>query len=324
MKILLVLLRTLGDVILGSTLVAELKKKYPDCEITWAVWPDYVQLIDVNPDVRGMIITDKHDVILKEMCSDRYDQVLVPAQLTHTDTFWHQNIKYKDAHLVDFYAGRCGIEITDRRTYMFPSEADWDRANSIVTDKEKPVIVIHTMSRVPSKDWHLFGEFVEALREKYDDPQLIQVGGPEDTKCGVDDDLRGRLTYNEIAALLSMSDLFVGVDSGLAYIADSMECPTICIMGMSTGSTSGPISGRVTFIEPDRPEGCEWPCHSNCHVGKPCIQSITVEEVIKHVQEKIEERQHVGSGPQGDAGSDGAGAAGKGGSSDGKGTDTKG
>ncbi len=288
MKILICLYKTLGDVVLGSTLIAELKKKYPDAEITFAVQREYVELIDTNPDVKGLIITDDHDVVLAEATSGRYDQVLFPAQLTHTDTCWHHRDKYKNGHLVDFYAKRCGLEISERRTYMFPSEADMEKANGIVDRVEgRKNIVIHTTTLCSSKDWHLFGELAEALRKEYENPLIIQVGGPDDTKCGVGLDLRGKLTYNEIAALCSMTDMFIGVDSGLAYIADSVECPIILMMGMSTSKTSGPISGRVDFIEPQRPEGCEWPCHTNCKHETPCIRTITVEEVLNHVREKI-------------------------------------
>ncbi len=168
-----------------------------------------MELLDTNPDVKGLIITDDHDVVLAEATSGRYDKVLIPAQLTHTDTCWHHRDKYKEGHLVDFYAQRCGVEISERRTYMFPSEADWDRANGIVTDKNKKVFIVHTTTLCPSKDWHLFGELVETLRKEYGNPQIIQVGGLDDTECGADNDLRGKLTFNEIAAVCSMTALCV-------------------------------------------------------------------------------------------------------------------
>jgi len=306
MKILVCIYRTLGDVILGSTLIAELREKYPDCEITFAVAKEYAELLDKNPAVKGLVLTEDHDVVLYEATQDKYDLVLFPAQLTQTDSCWHHNEKYRHGHLVDFYAGRCGIEITKRETYMFPDEADVKRAAMILSG-QSPIqnIIVHTQSRVVSKDWHLFGEFVEALHKKYPAASVIQVGGPDDTKCGADVDLCGKLSYSEIAALCGLATLFVGIDSGLAYIADSMACECILIMGMSTESTSGPISGRPTFIEPERPEGCEWACHTNCEYNNPCIRTITVEEVMKHVEGKI-------GGAENDEGKSEAGAGGSG------------
>ena len=253
-----------------------------------------MELVDTNPDVNGLVITEDHDVVLAEATSGRYDMVFFPAQLSHTDTCWHHREKYKHGHLVDFYARRCGLaEITDRRTYMFPSIGDQTKAVNVWTgmgeemSEERKRIVIHTTTRCPSKDWHLFGELVKELRQAYLAPKIIQVGGPKDTDCGADIDMRGKLTYNEIAAVCSMSDLFIGVDSGLAYIADSVECPIVLMMGMSTQGTSGPISGRVDFIEPKRPSDCEWPCHSNCSKPSPCIRTITLEEVLNHVKGQI-------------------------------------
>lgn len=306
-RILFALQRTLGDVILGTPIIEELKRRYPDAEITWAIHPQYVEIADTNPHIKGLVISEEHDVLLQEVTNGRYDMVLVPAQLNHTDTCWHHREKYKHGHLVDFYARRCGVEIAKRETKMYFTEDDWDAVQKYTAaddraSKDGLVIAIHTMTRVPSKDWNQFGEFVAALKEKYKGCQVLQIGGPDDTQARADVDLRAKLTYNQIAALLSMCDLFVGVDSGLAYISDSVKCPSIVIMGMSTASTSGPISGRTTFIEPDRPEGCESPCHSNCRHNAPCIQRITVEEVMKHVEEKIGNGHEGDKAGNGDAG----------------------
>jgi len=284
-KILFCLQHTLGDVILGTPVIEALRKKYPNADITWALYPEYAEIADTNPNIKGLILTREIDVLLQEIANPRYDMVLIPAQISLTDTSWHHREKYKHGHLVDFYAMRCGVEITERETIMFPSDKDRDRVWEL--EKAESRIAIHTMSRVPSKDWNKFGELVEALRKRYPDKELAQIGGPEDTWSGADIDLRGKLTYNQLAAYLGSADLFIGVDSGLAYIADSVKCPSIVIMGMSTQGTSGPISGRPTFMEPKRPKGCEYACHTNCKHGKPCIQSITLEEVMSNVEAKI-------------------------------------
>jgi len=289
-RILIVLWRTLGDVILGSTIVAEVIKKYPDAEITFAVWPEYAELVDTNPQVKGLILTKDWDVVLQEACSDRYVHIMILSQVEHTSTCWHQREKYKHGHLIDFYARRAGIEITERRTYMFPSEKDMEKVKEIAEPEAPKTIIIHTTSLVPEKNWPHFQEFIDEFNLIHAGRRIVQVGGPDDPLLNGVQDQRGKLTYNEIAALCSMADLFIGVDSGLTYIADSVECPIVCIMGMSNPVTSGPISGRACFIEPERPAECEWPCHTNCKLGKPCINTVTVEEVMKHVEEEISRR----------------------------------
>lgn len=283
MKILLILMRTLGDVILGNTLAAELKKKYPDSEITFAVWPEYVEIVDSNPNIKSLVITKDWDVVLQDASSGRYDKVLVPFQCTHEDTCWHHNPRHKDGHLIDFYAKRCKIEITERKEYVYFSDKDLqglDFYSKKITSGE--YTVIHTTSLVESKNWNQFGEMVEQMKGT-----VIQVGGPDDVAIPGTYDLRGKLTFKQIAALLSIAQIFIGVDSGISYISSAVGCPTICIMGMSTQKTSGPIGPNTHFIEPERPKGCEWPCHTNCRHKNPCIRTITVEQVLTKVKEVL-------------------------------------
>lgn len=296
-KILICLMRTLGDVVLGNNLVEETVKKYPGCEITFAVWPEYKEIVDTNPHIKGLIITKNWEVVLQEMASDRYDKVMCPYQANHTDTCWHHLPKHKNGHLVDYYASKCGLEITERRGYMYPSEKDFQEVEQYIKPDVRNII-IHTTSLVESKNWDKFSDLRDELigytldrvafvPKDAESINLIQIGGPNDEKIKRAEDLRGKLSYNQIATLCSKADMFIGVDSGLAYISEAMNCPTIIIMGMSTQGTSGPIGPNAHYIEPVRPAGCEWPCHSNCKHNNPCIKSVTVETVLTKVKEVL-------------------------------------
>lgn len=282
-KILYALCRTLGDCIISNTIIEEIKKKYPDSDITWAIWPQYSEIADTNPNVKSLFLATDWNAVLREMSSGKYDLVLCPYMTNHTDTIWHQVEKYKHGHLLDYYAKRCNTEITYRREYMYPTEGDYKVIMPYIEEGFK--IVVHTTSLVPSKDWPGFQELINRLGGC-----VLQIGGPNDKLLKEVGDLRGKLTYNQIAALLDKADLFIGIDSGLAYIASAMNCPNIVIMGMSTGTTSGPIGKNTHFIEPKRP--CEWPCHCNCSKekegGKPCINSITVDTVLAKIKEVLE------------------------------------
>lgn len=289
-KILIILLRTLGDVILCGTLVAELKKKYPDSEITFAVCPEYSEIVDLNPNIKGLIITKDWDVVLQEMSSGKYDKVLCPYQLTHTDTLWHHRNKYMQGHLIDFYAGRCGIEITERKEYIYLKDEDIEEAKRILPE-DKIKIAIHTTSLVESKNWDKFEELVKEIRNIDLPMYIIQVGGKDDKEIeGVNISYCGKLGLSQTGAILKGCDLFIGVDSGISYVADGVGCPAICIMGMSTQRTSGPIGKGACFIEPERPDECKAnPCHTNCRFKNPCIKTIGVEIVMEKVVAKLKE-----------------------------------
>ena len=97
------------------------------------------------------------------------------------------------------------------------------------------------------------------------------------------------MTLRQIAAFLSKCKCFIGIDSGISYMVAAMDIPVICIMGMSSPVTSGPIGNNVTFIEPTRPQECSWPCHQNCRFGqdRECIKNISVEQVLGRFNEVV-------------------------------------
>lgn len=297
LKGIMILTRTLGDIVLGNTLSKGIKAKYPDIELDWIVEARYKDVLEGNPDIKNIITVDEAvrdwDKVLKIATSDGYDKVLIPAQLSHTDSCWHHNKKFMGGHLVDFYARRCGITLPERRLYMYPDKSDFEIADKIIKDhirEGQKFIAMHTTTLVTAKDWQIekFNEVAKWLMAK--DIAIFQLGAESDRVMEGIIDLRDKLTFRQIAALLSKCSLFLGLDSGLSYIAAAMGIPVICIMGMSMPITSGPFGDNVTFIEPTSlPPECSWRCHSNCRFGqdRECIKTIGVDRVIEVVEKVL-------------------------------------
>lgn len=296
-KILLILQRTLGDCILINTLTKGIKVKYPDSEITVTIWPEYKDVIETNPDITNLFIEKDWDRVLKEAVSNGYDKVMIPYQLSHTCTCWHNNNKFKNGHLLDFYAKRCGITIPERKCYMYPTEGDIGTIDNLIKDLKidnSRIVAMHTTSLVTAKDWPIekFNNLAAMLKDK--GYVVCQIGTEKDKKIDatLSIDLTGRITLRQIAAFLIRCKCFIGIDSGISYIAASQDIPVICIMGMSSPITSGPIGNNVTFIEPQRPPECSWPCHTNCRLGqdRECIKNINTEQVFQKFMEIIDKK----------------------------------
>ena len=283
MKTAFVILRTLGDVILLNTLVNEYKKIYPDDIISVYVNEEYLEIVTFNPNIKEVICPPDWDFVLKEISDGRYDKVFVPYQTTPEDNAWHQVDKYRHQHLVDFYAKRCGFKITEKKCYMYPSEADYKFIEGFIKEKKEDVnkmIAVHTTTLVPSKNWDKFSELAKVLYDK--GYVIIQVGLNSDKAIDVPFlyDFRN-IEINKTAVLLSKCKAFIGLDSGISYIADAMGCKTICLMGATIPETSGPIGPNTKFIvAKTRPECQEIRCHGNCHFNDKCINNITVEDVL--------------------------------------------
>jgi ADP-heptose:LPS heptosyltransferase len=144
-----------------------------------------------------------------------------------------------------------------------------------------PRIAIHSTTGVVTKDWPYFDQLSEELRKV--GYGVVQVGGVNDRLVSGAVDLRGKLGLLELASFLSKCAAFVGLDSGVSYIADAMKIPTIVIQGSTNPVTSGPISNRVIhlFVKETGYQDCqEIRCHANCRQQVNCITKISVSEVM--------------------------------------------
>lgn len=98
-------------------------------------------------------------------------------------------------------------------------------------------------------------------------------------------DAVGRFTLAELPALIKRLSLFIGVDTGITYMADAMNIPVVDIAGPSDMGDQRPTGEKVVMIQKSLP--CVPCSHTfnapyNCRYGhKECITSITVEEVFK-------------------------------------------
>ena len=258
----------------------------------------YKNVLENNPDIKNIITIDEiskdWDKVLKMMACDGYDEVFMFNQTSHTDSLWHHSDKHRFGHLLDFYAKRCGIPIPERKLFMYPDDTDKIVVDGIVKEhvKEKQKFVaMHTTTLVTAKDWQIekFNEVDKWFETK--EIESFQLGAESDRKIeNIGIDLRGKLTFRQMAAFLQRCECFVGLDSGISYIAASQGIPVVCIMGMSSSVTSGPFGDNVTFIEPaNLPPECAWRCHTNCKFGqyKECINTIGIDRVIEAIEKVL-------------------------------------
>lgn len=288
MKIFIAILETIGDVILGTCLVRNLKIMYPGCHITFATGFMYKEVLESNPDIDVIVEAIPRNMfdLYSRTNSQNYDKILLPLMTNHEDTLWHHDLDmYPKHNLVDFYAERAGITITDRRTFVYPSILDKNHVDTL--SLPKTFITMHTQTRVTSKDWPI--EKFKLLASMFQN--VVQVGGKEDKEIGASINLCGKLSLLQTAEVIRRSQLFIGLDSAPSFLADSMNVPHIVLMGMSTSRTSGPISGKTIFIGPNR--DCEQKitcCHTHCQRrdGKPpCITTISVDTVARRIKEML-------------------------------------
>lgn len=296
-KVFVGLLETFGDVVLGSTLARNIKLRFPDAEITFVTDASYVNILQNNPDIMRVWPGEAKNMwdLYTKTCYDRFHKIYLPLMTNHEDTMWHHRPElYYYTHLVDFYAKRCeGLTLLDRRTFVYPNPADQEKALEELakfpqTKQELVPVSIHVSSPVGSKSWGLanFTKLTKALEQQ--GCVVYQMGGGGDEKVQTPNivDLRGKFTARQTAAAIAQSLLYVGIDSGPAYLADSMKVPSIILYGATTHIQAGPLSPLSLPLEPRRRQ--EFPCgpgpmtcSTHCQISEgPCILKNEAEEVI--------------------------------------------
>jgi ADP-heptose:LPS heptosyltransferase len=320
MKILVVLFRTLGDVLMGTTVVRAIKHKYPDSQIDFITDTPSVNLLEGNPDISNIIVASNYFEVMSKY-SKNYDKVYKLNMANHLDSCWHHLPEHQNQHLVEWYAKRADIKnLDDRNIYLYPSETDETIAEKVFAELpfSENIICIHTSSgahggvgsRVESKDWDVqyFNVLSERLlREGF---KVVQVGVDGDKLIennGVVN-IFNKLSLKQLGVFLKKCKAYVGVDSGPSYIAGWSGIPTLVIMGATEGQSEdyvgpsvGPRNLNAKFISPKRPDhaACKpVPCYVNCQIkfnnnifdkkNFSCIDLITVDDVATKLLNMLE------------------------------------
>lgn len=121
---------------------------------------------------------------------------------------------------------------------------------------------------------------------------LVLIGGDADRNLAQQlishpiriKDSTGQIALAELPQFLKQLSLYIGVDSGITYLADAVGVPVVSIIGPVDSREQGPMGKFVEIIQRDEP--CA-PCSrvfrtvSTCKVGtRACIQNIAVHDII--------------------------------------------
>jgi hypothetical protein len=190
-------------------------------------------------------------------------------------------------HLIAMMCEKVGISgKVDLRPYVFLSEEE-RRCGKVAS---RPQIVVQTSSlaaRYPmrNKVWphEHFQMVADALKEDFD---LVQVGAPSDPEVRCALDLRGKTSVRQTAAILSASQLFLGLVSGVMHLARAVDCRSVIIYGGREHPSQSGYSANENLYW----GGACAPCwlRNDCNYGRICMSEILPEQVITAVRRQAE------------------------------------
>jgi len=199
-----------------------------------------------------------------------------------------------------------GIDTADTTPKLFIAPDVRLRAKSILADAgvviEAGMVTINPFSRWKYKEWSnaKWGEVIDLIWDAYRIPAVL-IGSPEEA-AGCQEiiagresyatNLAGKTTLGELAAVISMSSLHLGVDSAAPHIAAALGTPTVTIHGPTDWRAWRVVNERHKVV--NSMLGCV-PCNNMGCEGSGisrCLNELAVVPVIEAAQELLGHPSH--------------------------------
>ncbi|MDP2662191.1 MAG: glycosyltransferase family 9 protein [Dehalococcoidia bacterium] len=215
----------------------------------------------------------------------------------------------QSVNLVRVMAGEEGATFRPELWYpVGPDDTSFARDISRSWPGEGPLVIIHPGSGAPVKLWTPpgFAQVADALTERYG-ARVVLIGGPgeEGLVLAVAHAASRRphilmgMTLGQIAALLEISRLAIGLDSGVMHLAVAVGTPSIHLYGPVARTTFGPwgLAEKHVVVTSNLP--C-IPCNRLDYRKRelarhPCVRDIPAAKVLGAAERLL------GPGPSGGA-----------------------
>jgi lipopolysaccharide heptosyltransferase I len=325
-RFLIVRLGSLGDVVHAIPTAAALRAHFPGARIDWAVDPRYVELLGVVRGIDGRVPLDTRQPMrvastLRDLRRVRYDAAIdlqgllksaLLARLARAD----RTIGFPRAHLREpaasvFYTHRPDpggashvilknlallepLGVRDRRV-EFPLEIPYSAAAERLNERApRGYAVLNPGAAWPNKRWPAarFGALAAGIRERFGVPSIVLWGPGEETLAQQVVDSSGEAaerapatTIVDLFAIARRARLFVSGDTGPLHAAAATGAPIVSLFGPTRPERNGPWDPRDIAVS--RAESCVCHHERRCRRGTPCVDDISVAEVLAAVEQRL-------------------------------------
>lgn len=276
-RILYTQFKTFGDVIVSTAIVRALKGKYQNSTLDFYTNTENRELLVGNPHI------DKIHMPRNAPVFEDYDVIFRPYRCLQMSGGWHLSGR----HFMSLYAEICGVELESTKPDFY-NIGDLDQ---LTLDFLKNTVLIQCKTNDSAKDWDRFPELVDLVAKSSLGLRVVQIGGTGDPAVpGVAQDMRGKTSWPQTAAMIKHALTTVCLDSAVQHLAAALEAPYIALYGAKESKLvrSGlPQSQNAVqlVVDPEDRCGCEKACYlAKCFREKKCINTIepgTVMDLIK-------------------------------------------
>jgi heptosyltransferase-1 len=319
----------IGDVVLGTPVAAALKRAYPQCKTIYlthaSLLPllrlchaidDYVEWTRKAPILAqvAMIKNLRPDLIVDLTSSTRTRILCLLSGIRYVRYRKQARQERPVVHVCDRYMqALSGASIVAGGTAegLFPtlsptaellSKVQHDLGTTMQSGAQPLIALVPGVGNLrPNRAWPV-EQWIQLSRSlsQSKTARLILVGGPDDEALcqqiesaegtGISQNMAGKLSLPETAALLKLADLVISGDTGPCHIAVSVGTPVVSMMGPTLQQRSGPYGNAALGF--DASARCECTAAKKCIVNKSnssgdCMATITADSVFERVRSAL-------------------------------------
>jgi ADP-heptose:LPS heptosyltransferase len=265
----------LGDVLMCTPALRELKRRNPGCLVTFYTdMPSLVEGLPFIDHVRPMAEEPTNAIGLF------YELSIPPSR-----------------HIASVMGDRLGLAVQDVRPSCVVRQDLVERFRREWSALPKPWIIVARVAGAwtPNKDWpgEYWDDLVVRLAAR---ATIIDVGikpvEASSRPAGSYLDLRGQTTLPELVAAIAAADLIIALDTGPMHIAAAVGTPAVVIYGGYIDPVCTGYPGNINLYSAVECAPC-W-MREPCPHGKKCLHMITpaqVESALDQLSERP--RRHL-------------------------------
>ncbi|MEI8020383.1 MAG: glycosyltransferase family 9 protein [Schlesneria sp.] len=258
----------LGDVLMCTPALRQLKRVNPDCHLTfYTKYPSLVEGLPFIDSVKTMEELPPSAIQLK------YEWIIPPSRF-----------------LAQIMGDDIGVDVIEIRPSCIRNPVLYADILAKFQQLPKPWIVLSRRASAwtPNKQWPL-EYWEELIKRLLAWSTVIEIGteiDPDDHKQESTRywDLREKLSLDELIATVSAADLLVGPISGPVHIAAAFSIPSVVIYGGYEHPGSTEYEGNINCCTPLSCSPC-W-LRTPCPFDRLCLRKIepsTVEKSLKRL-----------------------------------------
>ena len=261
----------IGDLIMISPIIRNIRKNFPKAEITFGVGGNpFLSVVEANPYIDHILspFSFENDPFkLEQQKKDlarQYDKTILfhipkdPIKLRRKLRQWleKKGFYWDKRHIIERYAELACIELSEKKPQFYFNEGDLEEAEQFlekhqIFKNDLVIVVAHTVGNSKFfRSWPLnhFEKLIKKILDEHN-CKVILTGSKSDP-IFPDPRVINMLGFplRPTACVIKSSDLFIGMDSGLTHIASCFVCNIISIHIGYPIFYSGALSKSICFL----------------------------------------------------------------------------